>query len=68
MPTYTRSPNYLQRVECYIRENQDYLVIQKLKRNIPITTAELQKLEELLFDGKERGTKGILKRYMEIIR
>ncbi|WP_418697733.1 DEAD/DEAH box helicase family protein [Bacteroides sp.] len=57
MPTYVASDNYRQRVETYIRENENYLVIQKLKRNVPITHTELEILENLLFDGKERGTK-----------
>lgn len=57
MPTYMASDNYKQRVETYIRENENYLVIQKLKRNVPITHTELEILENLLFDGKERGTK-----------
>lgn len=57
MSTYMASDNYRQRVETYIRENENYLVIQKLKKNIPITQDELEVLESLLFDGKERGTK-----------
>lgn len=57
MPTYVASDNYRQRVETYIRENENYLVIQKLKKNIAITQDELEILENLLFDGKERGTK-----------
>lgn len=57
MPTFVASDNYRQRVETYIRENENYLVIQKLKKNIAITQNELEILENLLFDGKERGTK-----------
>lgn len=57
MPTYVASDNYRQRVETYIRENENYLVIQKLKKNIAITQDELEILGNLLFDGKERGTK-----------
>ena len=57
MPTYIASDNYRQRVETYIRKNENYLVIQKLKKNIAITPEELEILENLLFDGKERGTK-----------
>lgn len=57
MTTYMASDNYKQRVETYVRENQNYLVIQKLKRNIAISHNELETLENLLFDGKERGTK-----------
>ena len=55
--TYIISENYKQRVEKYIRENTNNPVIQKLKQNIPISHFELQALENILFDGKERGTK-----------
>jgi len=51
------SLNYQQRVERYVRENESNPIIQKLKRNIPINSLELQSLENMLFDGKERGTK-----------
>lgn len=57
LTTYTISENYKQRVEKYIRENVNNPVIQKLKQNIPISHSELQSLENILFDGKERGTK-----------
>lgn len=57
IPIYQASENYKQRVESYIRENENTIVIQKLKNNKPITTLELQQLENMLFDGKERGTK-----------
>lgn len=57
MSTYIISENYRQRVERYVRENENHIIIQKLRKNIPITHSELNKLEKLLFDGKERGTK-----------
>ncbi len=57
MPTYVASESYKQRVETYIRENEDAVVIQKLKQNIPINQSEIEMLEKILFDGKERGTK-----------
>ena len=57
MSTFVISENYKQRVERYVRENENHQIIQKLKRNIPITHSELNELEELLFDGKELGTK-----------
>lgn len=57
IPIYVASDNYKQRVEKYVRDNENHLAIQKLKKNIPITPAELQILENLLFDGNERGTK-----------
>lgn len=49
--------NYLARVKSFIRKNRDYIVIQKIITNQPITQQELNQLEDLLFDGQERGTK-----------
>lgn len=53
----TAPANYMDRVRSFIRTNQDYMVIQKLRTNKPITSVELRQLEQLLFDGGERGTK-----------
>ena len=48
---------YRKRVESYIRENKHNLVIHKLSTNNPITAMELSYLENLLFDGTDRGTR-----------
>ncbi len=48
---------YRKRVESYIRENSNHLTISKLRTNIPISSLELEALENMLFDGKDRGTK-----------
>lgn len=48
--------SYRRRVESFIRENQHQLTISKLVSNNPITAVELKLLEEILFDGEERGT------------
>lgn len=56
LPTYGR-PMYKKRVERFLRENKHNLTIRKLSTNTPITATELQHLEDLLFDGKERGTR-----------
>lgn len=48
---------YKRRVESFIRENKYQLTISKLSSNLPITVDELTLLENLLFDGGERGTK-----------
>lgn len=50
------APLYKKRVEAYIRENKHLLVISKLNSNLPITDAELNQLEQVLFDGKDRGS------------
>ncbi len=48
---------YKRRVEKFIRENRHNVTISKLASNIPITREEVQVLENILFDGEERGTK-----------
>lgn len=57
LPPYLRMESYKQRVERFIRQNQNHLTIYKLRTNQPITAAELEGLENLLFDCAERGTK-----------
>lgn len=47
---------YRRRVESFIRDNKHILTISKLSTNQPITNQELQILEQILFDGNERGT------------
>jgi type I restriction enzyme R subunit len=48
---------YTKRVESFIRENKHHITISKLNTNLPITADELTALENILFDGEERGTK-----------
>lgn len=57
VPTYTVMKSYRDRVETYIRKNKDHLIIHKLRNNIPITAAELEELERLLFSSEEVGTR-----------
>lgn len=49
--------SYRRRVESFIRENKLQLTISKLVSNEPITVKELKLLEDILFDGDERGTR-----------
>jgi len=53
---------YKLRVESFIRENKNHITISKLINNIPITSAELNALEQILFDGDERGTVEVFKK------
>lgn len=46
--------NYKAKAEYYIRQHQDNVVIAKLKSNIPLTTADLKELEQILWS--EVGT------------
>ena len=57
IPTYINLQSYKDRVESYIRNHKDHLVIQKLKTNKPITETEINALEVILFDGVTIGTK-----------
>lgn len=47
--------NYKAKAEFYIRQHQDNIVIAKLKTNQPMTSADIEALEEILW--KEVGTK-----------
>jgi type I restriction enzyme R subunit len=40
---------YRRKVEAYIREHEDHLTIQRIKRNRPVTAQDLTQLEEMLF-------------------
>ncbi|WP_434927384.1 type I restriction-modification enzyme R subunit C-terminal domain-containing protein [Shewanella sp. HL-SH2] len=42
---------YRKKIELYIKDHQDQLTIQKLKRNKPITQADLDVLDGLLLDA-----------------
>ncbi|MCF8363710.1 MAG: DEAD/DEAH box helicase family protein [Prolixibacteraceae bacterium] len=54
---YTKSENYKQKVEKYLHENSYHLTIQKLRKNIKLTSEELKELEKMLFDNDNVGTK-----------
>lgn len=54
---YQTLQSYKDRVEKYLRENRDHLVIYKITHNQVITAAELNQLEEILFDGENCGTR-----------
>lgn len=49
--TYTNLQSYRERVETFIRNNKDFLVINKIQNNKPITREELELLEKMLFEG-----------------
>lgn len=54
---YTKSDNYKLKVEKYIRENSFHITIQKLRKNVKLTSAELAELEKLVFVDSHVGTK-----------
>ena len=47
--------NYKAKAEYYVRQHQDNAVIAKLKGNVPLTSADVKKLEEILWS--EVGTR-----------
>jgi len=55
--THVQLQSYRDRVESYIRKNKQHSTIKKLLNNEPITQTDIDKLEQILFDGDERGTK-----------
>jgi len=58
---YTSMRSYRERVESFIRNNKDYLVIYKIRNNIQITHEELNLLENMLFTDS-LGTKADFQR------
>ncbi|NET62977.1 MAG: DEAD/DEAH box helicase family protein [Moorea sp. SIO1G6] len=46
---------YHKKVKAYIKNNEDHITIAKLKRNVPLTEADLTALEEMLFTAEEIG-------------
>lgn len=44
---------YRKKVEAYIRANENHVAIAKLKRNVPLTEADLESLEAMLFTSNE---------------
>lgn len=57
VPQYQTLKSYKDRVEKYLRENRDQIVIYKITHNQPITADELIQLEEILFNGEQCGTR-----------
>ena len=55
--TGTRMASYRLRVERYLRENANVLAIQRVRRGEALTQAELEALEDLMFDEGALGTR-----------
>ena len=47
--------NYKAKAEFYVRQHQDHIAIAKLRTNQPLTSTDIESLEEILW--KEVGTK-----------
>lgn len=57
IPQYQKMPGYRSRVERYVREHRDHIVIHKLTSNQPITSEEVKQLEDILFNEDLCGTR-----------
>ncbi|MBF0352983.1 MAG: DEAD/DEAH box helicase family protein [SAR324 cluster bacterium] len=64
--TASELKQYRLKVESFIRKQENHLVIQKLKRNLPITSVDLQMLETLLFSSEVVGNKETFDKAFEL--
>ena len=55
--SYISLQSYKDRVEKYVRDNINHVVIRKLSNNVPITPTELDELEKMLFTESVAGSK-----------
>lgn len=53
---------YREKVERFIRENKNNITIDKIRRNIKITQAEIDYLEEMLFSQGNLGSKEVFEK------
>jgi type I restriction enzyme R subunit len=53
----TKLQSYKLRVERYLRDHSNMLAIQRVRKGERLTTAELETLEQIMFDGGALGTK-----------
>jgi len=49
--------NYRLKVESFIREHQDHITVQRLRRNEPVTPADIEGFERILFGEDGAGSK-----------
>lgn len=62
---YFNLPAYKKRVEKFIRENEHNITIHRIRNNIPITKAELDELERMLFSIDENADREMLNKVVE---
>lgn len=62
---YTTLPAYKKRVEKFIRENENNITIHRIRHNVPITKAELDDLERMLFNIDENADREMLNRAVD---
>lgn len=62
---YITLPAYKKRVEKFIRENENNITIHRIRHNVPITKAELDELERMLFRIDENADREMLNRAVD---
>lgn len=65
MGSYLSLPAYKKRVEKFIRENEHNITIHRIRNNIPITKAELDDLERILYSIDENADRDMLSKAVE---
>src|SRR5438445_11371908 len=48
---------YRKKVMHFLKEHENHIAIQKLKRNVPITSSDIAELERILFESDGMGTR-----------
>jgi type I restriction enzyme R subunit len=48
---------YRKKVMNFLREHENHIALNKLKRNIPITSSDIAELERMLFESDGMGTR-----------
>jgi type I restriction enzyme R subunit len=58
-PSAVNIVQYRKKVLSFLKEHENHIALQKLKRNIPITTSDISELERILFESGAVGTKEV---------
>jgi len=56
-PSAVNIVQYKKKVMAFLKEHENHIALQKLKRNIPITDTDITDLELILFQSGELGTR-----------
>jgi type I restriction enzyme R subunit len=56
-PSAVNIEQYKKKVMSFLREHENHLALQKLKRNIPITASDISEIERILFQSDGLGTR-----------
>jgi type I restriction enzyme R subunit len=61
-PSAVNIVQYRKKVLSFLKEHENHIALQKLKRNIPITTSDISELERILFESGAVGTKEVFEK------